>query len=224
MNRRDRSHGRARNKRPVRNVECLVDMEFPLIARRVGAVIVMDPVCKIRVLLDFGNKNPRAHGMNRAGLNVKGVALFHVYTVQNGCDCLILDMLKHFFFRDFSGETVINIRAFFGIQDIPHFGLPGLTAVDSVIFVSGMNLDGKVLVGIDKLDKDRKSGVRRTVGSEYFLKIARNYLRKRLAREIPVQNDRSTGRMTGQHPCFRYRRIACPDAEFPVQTISAPQV
>ena len=134
-------------------------VQFAGLAIHAGAVVVVDAVGDVAGLLDLGEEDATADGMDTAGREVEHItgldlmvgedlgdgAVFYAFLVLIGGYGLL--------------EAGIEVGTGVGLDDVPHLRLAHL-AMDALgHLVVGMDLDAEVATGIDELDQQGQLAV-----------------------------------------------------------------
>ena len=168
------------------------------------SVVVEDAVGDIAALLNLGEKDAAADGMDAASRDVEDVARGDLMTSECGDDGPVGDAALILFGREMFAEAGEQRGAGLGVDDIPHFGLPHFIMHASGHLVVGVDLNGEVSLGIDKLDKKRELGAERV---EYMLaedagaEICQDG-GERLPGELTVGDDAGAGWDSADLPAF----------------------
>ena len=128
-------------------------MELAGFAVHAGAVVVEDAVGDVAGLLDLGEEDATADGMDTAGREVEHIAGLDLVVGEDFGDGAVF----YSFLVLIGGygllEAGIEVGAWVGLDDVPHLRLAHL-AVDALgHLVVGVDLDAQVALGIDELDE-----------------------------------------------------------------------
>ena len=141
-------------------------MQLAQLAVRAAAAVVVHAVCRVGILLNFANENPRADCVDRTGLNEEHVALLHVGLVEHIRQRVVFNALFEFLFRQRTVHAEVQRSARLAVHNVPHLGLAVFALHAQRIFVARVHLHGKRLLRIDELDKHRELLKLRTVHTE----------------------------------------------------------
>ena len=131
-------------------------MQFPRIAVFVPAVVIVDAVGDVGGLLDFGNEATFPDGMDGTGRDEKAVSFFHFFSVQYFRQCVVVEFGQVFRLVGVFVETHEQLCIRIGIHDVPHFSFSVCIVAFFSNCIVGMNLDGKIVAGINVFNQQRK--------------------------------------------------------------------
>ena len=164
--------------------------------------VIIDTVSHIGILLNLCNQDAGSDGMDRTGLNEEDVSLLYRHCIKHLQKCIFLNSSGKFFLADLRLKTIVEKRVFLGIHHVPHLGFSVLALIFQGIPVIRMDLDGQILLCVDKFDQNRKITEPSAVGSKDFFSCRLYVLFQCLSGIRTVYNRRRTVRMTGQFPCL----------------------
>ena len=131
-------------------------MEFPRIAVKPEAAVVVNSVGNVRGLLDFSYEASCSDGVDAACRQEEHVSRLHLEIGEGIGDGIVLHH-RHIFLRcEVPVETGKEMGSLVGSHDIPHLGLAlGVVTLCGQPVIR-VNLDGEVGLGIDELDEQRE--------------------------------------------------------------------
>lgn len=213
-----------RRRRHVQDVERAIDLEFPRLAVAVRTSIIVETVGRVGVLLDFRQRDARAHRVQRAGLNQVDVAGTGGYAIADFEERTVLDALAEFHLCHAAVDAVNQRRPRLRLYHVPELGLAPLVFFPERVLVIGVNLDRKVLRRVDQLDQEREIYDARRVGACYSVAFHRDIARKLHAGRRAVLNHTAAVFTAGEFPAFRHRRQARFLMIFFLEFRAAPEV
>ena len=128
-------------------------MQFAGLAVHAGAVVVEDAVGDVTGLLDLGEEDATADGMDTAGGEVEDIAGLDLMVGEDLGDGAVFYTFLVFIGGYGLLESGIEVGAGVGLDDVPHLGLAHLAMDTLGHLVVGMDLDAEVATGIDELDE-----------------------------------------------------------------------
>ena len=134
-------------------------MEFAGSAVHAGTVVVENAVGDVGGLLDLGEEDAAANGVDAAGGEVEDVAGLDLVVGEDFGDRAGGYALLVFGRGDFFLETGVEVSAFFGVDDVPHFGFAHLAVEALGHRVVGVDLNAEVVASVDELCKEGELGV-----------------------------------------------------------------
>ena len=134
----------------------LLGVQLAQVAVLVAPLVVVDAVGHVAGLLNLGQIAAGTNGMDATGGNEEAVALLDCILGQRVADGVALYHPLILLRRQPHFQSVIERGTGCGVHDVPHLGLSVRLAVALGYLVVGVYLDAQVLVGIDKLDEQRK--------------------------------------------------------------------
>ncbi len=105
----------------VRNIERLVDMQFPLSSVLINSVIVKHTVREVRALLNFHDKAAAADCVHSPRRNEKDIVFMYRDFLQELQNRPVSKSLPQLLFRNVAVETVNQASVFGGVGDVPEF-------------------------------------------------------------------------------------------------------
>ena len=128
-------------------------MQLAGLAVHAGAVVVEDAVGDVTGLLDLGEEDATADGMDTTGREVEDIAGLDLMVGEHLGDGTVF----YSFLVLIGGygllEAGIEVGAGVGLDDVPHLGLAHLAMDPLGHLVVGMDLDAEVALGIDEFDQ-----------------------------------------------------------------------
>ena len=165
------------------------DVEFPAFALGVHAVPIEDPIGGVGGLLDLGDQQAGADGVEGSG--GQEIAL-------SGFDADIDEQIRHGSLREggfqvFAGDACrqspIDGATGFRAYDVPTFGL-GISAAHAPAGIRiGMHLHAQNILGIQQLDEDGE-GAGKTWPARDALAVAVDHLSDSMTGQCTVRDDR----------------------------------
>ena len=183
------------------------------------AAVIVHTVGHVGVLLHFSHHNTLADSVQRAGRDKEAIAFFHRHGVQHLGQGIVPDALFQFFPADFMVKAVIQERARFTVQHIPHLGLAVLVFVFQRILVGGVYLNGNVILGVNELGQNGEHFKLFAVCSRRF-RVGGQVVRQHGA----VRQIAGAIGMAGKHPGFRQRVQIALHAKVSAQAAATPKV
>src|SRR5262245_20289029 len=122
-----------------------------------GPAIIVQTIRGVRVLLDFKNYRAGADGMDRAGIHVDQVAGVEVNPVEQLLHPDFADSAFNFSLGYSRLQPKTDLRSRRSLKYVPALRLATWFAYASSGFIVGMDLDGKLFQGKEKLEKQRKA-------------------------------------------------------------------
>ena len=138
-------------------LESLFEVQFAGLAIAAQAAPVVDAVGQVAVLLNFGQHNPAADGMDGSGRNEHRRARLDGEPVQQGFDAAAGYGMSEGFAADRGVEAADQLAAGIGLEDVPHFGLADIGLAET--FRTGivrMHLDGRLSAELRSLSRSGK--------------------------------------------------------------------
>ena len=140
----------------VDSVLGLLGVEFARIAVGVAAVEVVNAVGDIAGLLNFSQKVTGADGVDATCRKEEKVAGVRVVASDNVHNGVFGNEFLIFFGSDLLAQSGVDGSTFFGIDDIPHFGLSVAVVASLGESVVGVYLHREVALGVDNLHQERE--------------------------------------------------------------------
>ena len=140
----------------VCNVNSLVDVELSGLAVCAYSAVIVDTVGGVGILLYLSDKDTLAYGVESSCLDEENVALLYGNGVCNFKQSIVFYSLTEFFLCDIMLEAVEQGSTLVAVNDIPHLGLAVFALNSLSILIVGVNLNGKVILSVDKLYKNRE--------------------------------------------------------------------
>ncbi len=140
-------------------IQCLGSQNGMQLAREsvhAGAVVIEYPVGDIAGLLNLGQENATAYGVDASGWQVENVAGPHLMAGQHIADGGIGHSTVILALSDGPAEARVYEAARLGIYHIPHLGFSGLVVFGAGHGIVGMHLDAQVAARVDKLGQQRQ--------------------------------------------------------------------
>ena len=131
-------------------------MQLAQLAVGIGSVVVVDTVGGVRRLLNLGQQQTFAQGVDPTGRDKEHVAVLRVLDMEN---VLNVPQLKEFlilFARHLLFKAVDYLGTLLCFNDIPHLGLAVFHSTFACQRVVGMHLYRQAVVRVNNLDKQRK--------------------------------------------------------------------
>ncbi len=147
----------------------LFDVEVTGLSVEAEAVPVEDPISGIRVLLDFVDEKPGSDGVKTAGGNEDGLIFLWLDGVDFIGDRPVMEGSFEVFLIHAFLESDVEFGSGITISDIPHFSF-GFPAEFSRQLNGWMDLNGKVIAGVEDFDEEWKSFAGET-GAKEFLAV-----------------------------------------------------
>ncbi len=150
--------------------ERLLDVEVAGFTIEAEAVPVEHTVGGIGILLDFMDEQARADGMESAGGNENGFAGLRFDRMDEVGGGSIGDGLLEIGAGDTFLQSDVKFRTWIAIGDEPHFGFR-LAAEMGREFRRRVDLEGKVIPGIEDFDEDGETVVFGKIVAENFVAL-----------------------------------------------------
>ena len=212
------------NRKPSGNGKCLLNMKLSLFSVISDSSVIINTVGHIGILLDLRKQDALANRMNSSGFYKEGISLFNRNAVQNLCQGIVIDSPPELFSADLLLESIVEKSSGLRIHDIPHFCLPVLSLIFQGKAIIRMDLDGEILIRIDKFDENRKLPEAAAVGSQNPSTFFFDIFLQCLPGIFPIEDDGWAIRMTGKLPCLCRRFSVIFLSIFFHQPAAAPQI
>ena len=128
-------------------------VELTRLAVHSWAIVVKDAIGDVTRLLHLGQEDAATDGMDASGRNIEDVSRMNLVLGESIGNGTILHLALVLLGGKLLLETGIEIGSRFGIDDVPHLGLPELIVFAKRHLVVRMHLNGEVFLGIDELDE-----------------------------------------------------------------------
>ena len=194
------------------------------LAVRAHAAVVVDPVGHVGILLDLGDHDALADGMQGAGGDEEHIALVHRGRVQHLGEGVVLDAALELLFADLMVKPIVQEGAGLAVQHVPHLGLAVLALVLQGILVAGMHLDGQVVLRVDELGQDGEILEPLAVGAQHALAVLLHVLGQGETCVRPVHDGGGAVLVAGEHPGLGQGVQLALDAKVGAQLLAAPDV
>ena len=201
-----------------------VQVQGPQLPVGAPALVVVDPEGGVGVLLDLGDEDAGADGVDGAWQDEERIALLHRHPVQHLADGAVLRPAAELLRRDLPGKAEVDGGALVAVHDVPHLGLPRLALLPQGRLIGGMHLDGQILPGVDELHQQRKVLHPRAVRAPEGVLVQRRQLVGGLPRQRAALHRGDALRPLGQLPALRrdVRRVRLVIVS--AQAIPAPEI
>ena len=170
----------------------------------VAAVVVIHPIGHVAALLDLGDEDARADGVQRACWDEEHIARMHGRVPRDLEQRTVLDAAGQFLPRDGAGEAVEQLRARRAVDDDPHLRFAPAVLHPRGVLIVRMHLHRQALFRVDQLDHQREAVLR--------IHCAAQQLRLRLQRGGERLSGKRAGRdralavrVAGKLPAFGQR-------------------
>ncbi len=116
-------------------------MQLTGLAAEAKPPVVVNTVCKVAVLLDFGDEYPATYGVDKPSRYEKAVAGLDFNKVQSLSRYPRFKRSFKVLFSAALAKTVDYTGAGFGVNDIPHLGFAKITFDMGGVLIVGVHLD-----------------------------------------------------------------------------------